>query len=84
MLPVVSDYTDARSRQPEMTLRYIARKRQKSAGNDRSTLTLKLMGRVIPSPKQRVPVAPQNGPRSHKNFKKKITVRLQPGKMVNK
>ena len=28
------------------------------------------MGRVIQSPKQRVPVAPQNGPWSKKNFKK--------------
>ena len=33
----------------------------------RSTLTSKLMGRVIRSPKLRVPVAPQSGPRSNKN-----------------
>ena len=46
----------------------------KSAGNDWSSLTLKLMGRVIRSPKQRVPVAPQKGPRSNKKLfeKKKI------------
>ena len=54
-------------------------KRQKSAGDDRSTLTLKLMGRVIRSPKQRAPVAPQNGPQSNKNLKekKRIKVNLQ-------
>ena len=55
--------------QPEMTLGNIARKQQKSACDNRSTLTLKLMGRVIRSPKQRAPVAQQNGPRSNKNFK---------------
>ena len=63
---------DAQSRQPEMTLGNIARKWQKSTGDDRSNLTLKLMGRLIWSPKQRVPVAPQNGPRSNKNFNKYI------------
>ena len=62
---------DARSWQPEMTLGNTARKQQKSAGNDRSTLTLKFMGRVIQSLKQRVPVGPQNGPRSNKNLRKK-------------
>ena len=30
------------------------------------------MGRVIRSPKQRVPVAPQNGPRSNKKTKNKM------------
>ena len=30
------------------------------------------MGRVIQSPKQRVPVARQNGPRSNKNIEKKV------------
>ena len=54
-----------------MTLGIIACKQQKGAGDDRSTLTLKLMGRVIRSPKQRVPVAPQNGPRPTKLRKKK-------------
>ena len=32
------------------------------------------MGRVIRSLKQRVPVAPQNGPRSNKNFFKKPVI----------
>ena len=40
----------------------------KSAGDDESTLALKPMGRVIPSPKQREPVVPQNGLWSNKNF----------------
>ena len=100
---------DSWSQQPEMTLGNIACKRQKSASNDRSTLTLKLMGRVIRSvhwrgrqpltqalfgenicKNERIwscwggerspetfvcrsatgPVAPQNGPRPNKNFKK--------------
>ena len=43
----------ARSRQSEMTLGNIVHKRQKSAGDDQSTLTSKRMGRVIRSPKQR-------------------------------
>ena len=57
-----------------MTLWIIACKGQKSTGHDESTLTLKLMGGVITSPKQRVPVAPQNGPRSNKNLKKKFGI----------
>ena len=56
--------------QPEMTLRIIEQKQQKS------TLTLKLMGRVIRSQKQGVPVAPQNGPRSNKDLKIKQNVML--------
>ena len=53
--------------QPEMTGdRYT--QATKSTGNDESTLALKPRGRFIQSPKQRVPVAPQNGPRSNKNF----------------
>ena len=36
-------------------------KQEQSAGKDGSTLALKPMGRVNQSPKQRVPVAPQNG-----------------------
>ena len=59
------------SQQPEMTLGIVAHKWQKSAGDDWSTLTLKPMDIVIQSPKQRVPVVPQNGPRSNKNLKKK-------------
>ena len=43
-----------------------------STCHDESTLAMKLMGRVIQSPEQKVPVAPQNGPRSNKNFKKKL------------
>ena len=42
-----------------MTLEIIEHKQQKSASNDRSTLTLKLMGGVIRSLKQRVLVARQ-------------------------
>ena len=41
------------------------------------SLTLKLMGRVIPSSKQRVPVAPQNWARSNKNFKKKVLTAIR-------
>ena len=42
---------------------------QKSAGDDESTLALKAIGsRIIRSPKQRVLVAPQNGPLFNKNF----------------
>ena len=44
---------DSQSLQPEMTLVIVVRKQQKSAGNDWSTLTLKLMGGVIPSLKQK-------------------------------
>ena len=41
----------------------------KSTGDDESILTLKPIGsRVIQSPKQRVPVAPQNEPQLNKNF----------------
>ena len=42
----------------------------KECRNDESTLALKPMSRVIQSPKQRVPVAPQNGSWSNKNFVK--------------
>ena len=41
------------------------------AGDDESTVILKPMGRVIRSPKQRVAVAPQHGPRSNENCLKK-------------
>ena len=44
----------------EMTLRIIVHKWQKSAGNHESTPTFKPKDRVIQSPKQRVPVTPQN------------------------
>ena len=37
-------------------------KRQKSTSDRESTLTLKSMGRIISSPKQKVPVAPQDQP----------------------
>ena len=47
---------DAQSQQPEMTLGIIQQKCQKSTGDDESILTLKLVSRVIRSPKQRVPV----------------------------
>ena len=47
------------------------RKWEQSAGNGGSILALKSMERVNWSPKQRVPVAPQNGDLSpQKNFKK--------------
>ena len=36
-------------------------KREQSTGDDGSTLALKPTGRVNQSPKQRAPVAPQNG-----------------------
>ena len=49
----------------------VTRKQQKSAGDDESSLGLKHMGRVIQSPKQRVPVPPQNRPQSNKNFLEK-------------
>ena len=49
------DYDDARSRQPEMTVEIIVHKWRNSADDDESTLALKPMGRVIRSPKQRVP-----------------------------
>ena len=62
--------------QDHVTLRIIGRKRQKSAGDDRSTLTLKLMGRVIRSPKQRVPVAPQKNLGPTKTLKKTLNVRI--------
>ena len=46
-------------------------KRKQSAGDDGSTQALKPIGRFNRSPKQRVPVAPQNGDLSpQKNFKK--------------
>ena len=62
---------NAQSWQPEMTLEIIACKPKKTTGDDRSTLTLKPMGRVIQNTKQRVPVVPQNGLRSNKNFNNK-------------
>ena len=68
---------DARSQQPEMTRAIIECKWQKNVGDDQSTLTLKLLGRVILSPKQMVLVAPQNGPRFNKNFKKKFRILFQ-------
>ena len=52
-------------------LRIIACRWRKSASDDESTLALKPMGRVIRIPKQRVPVAPQNGPQSNKTMKMK-------------
>ena len=55
-----------------MILGIIARKQQKSTGDDESTLALKLVGsKVIRSPKHRLPVAHKNGPWSNKNFSKK-------------
>ena len=48
-------------------------KRQKSAGDDESILALKPMGRIIPSPKQKVPVAPLNGPHGPTETLKTIT-----------
>ena len=59
---------NAQSQQPEMTLGIIVHKQQKNAGDNESILDSKLVDRVIRSPKQRVPVAPQNGPRSNKNL----------------
>ena len=50
------------------------RKRRKSASKDKSTLALKPMGKVIRSRIQRVPVTPQNGPRSNKNLFFKFSV----------
>ena len=35
------------------------------------------MGTVIQSPKQRVPIAPQNGPQSNKNFENETNIVLQ-------
>ena len=61
-------FSDARSQQAEMALGIVARKRQKSTSNDGSSLALKLLGKVIRSPKQRVLLAPQNGPQSNKNI----------------
>ena len=49
----------------------IAHKRQKTAGDDGPTRTLKLKGRVIRSPQRAVPIAPQNGLRFKKKFKKR-------------
>ena len=58
-------------------------KRQKRAG-DGVTLALKRMGRVIRSPKQREPAAPQSGPRSNKNFKKEKTkIKQNPSDLHN-
>ena len=48
----------------------IAHKRQKSAGDDESTLALKLMGRVVRSRGYQWPH--KKGPRSNKNLKKKV------------
>ena len=67
---------DAWSRKPEMALGTIAYKQQMSAGHHESTLPLKPMGRVIQSPKRRVPVAPYNRPPSNKNFKNKEAIGL--------
>ena len=67
---------DAQSQHPEMTRGNIACKQQKSIGDDQSTLTLKHMGKVIQSPKQMIPVAPQNGPRSNKTLKKFLNTKL--------
>ena len=57
---------NAWTQEPEMTLGIVVRKRQKSTGDDESTLVLKTMGRITRSAKQRVPVVPQNGHRSTK------------------
>ena len=52
-------------------------KRQKSAGDDRSTLTLKLVGRVIMGKvRNRGYQWTPNGPRSNKNLKKKNRINL--------
>ena len=68
---------DAQSRQPEMTLGIIAHKWQKSIVDEWSTLTLKLMDRVIWNPKQKVPVALQKGPWPKQNFKKCLCIGLE-------
>ena len=47
-------------------------KPEPSTGNDGSTLALKPMGRVNQSPKERVPVAPQNGDLSPQKIKFEI------------
>ena len=47
---------DVQPQHPEMALGIVIHKRQKSTCNNESTLALKPMGRVIPSPKQRVPL----------------------------
>ena len=59
--------------QPELTQRIHYVQASESTGDGASTLALKPMGRVNGSPKQRVPVAPQNGDTvSTKNYKKSI------------
>ena len=45
-----------------------------STGDDASTLALKPMGGVNRSPKQRVPVAPQNGDIVTAKLKKVVTI----------
>ena len=61
-----------------MALRIIAHKQQNSAGDEQSTLNLKLMGsRVNQSPKQRVPVPPPPKWTSvQRKFKKKSIIRF--------
>ena len=46
---------------PELTLRIHYAQGTKSTGNDTSTQALIPIGRVNRSPKQRVPLAPENG-----------------------
>ena len=56
-----------------LLLGIVAHKQQKSADDNEATLTLKLMrSRVIRSLKQRVPVAPKNGPWSNKNVHREV------------
>ena len=58
----------------ELTLRIIMHIQEQSAGDEASTLALKPMGRSNQSPKQIVPVAPQNGDLSpqKKTLRKRI------------
>ena len=59
---------ETRPWQSELTLRIITCKPEQSTGNGASTLALKSIGRVQQSPKQQVPVAPQNGDLPPQNF----------------
>ena len=67
---------DAQSWQPEMTMANIACKRQKSAGDDRSTLTLKLMSRVVRNRGYQWPHKNETSVQQKHFFKKKKTVYL--------
>ena len=60
-IPGCKNGTKPRAGQSESVLRIIRHKLEQNSGNDASTLALKPTGTVNQSPKQRVPVAPQNG-----------------------